>query len=109
MLSDRALGRSLLSNKFYQSKEAASVSFNRNSIMCATIKLLLKSFTECVRLCTFGTGGFQQVQVDVALLRMTLGKYVSDKRLLDSLLDEVAFSAAYRCKDPTPLDATVPT
>jgi hypothetical protein len=86
-----------------------------------------QSFTECVRLCTFSKHGYQQIQVDVEYLRVTLAKFVHERRyaeqkfhqhlrrplahqrhmlcsLLDSLLDEVVISTEYRCKDPSALD-----
>ncbi len=49
---------------------------NRNGIMHALVKIILKAFIEVVRLRSFGKNGFQQIQVDVEFARVNMWKFI---------------------------------
>jgi len=48
------------------------------SILVGIIKLSFKSFTECVRACTLGRHGYQQMQVDIEFMRRMLTDLLPD-------------------------------
>ena len=55
----------------------------------AIVKLCLKSMQEVVRLHTFNRSGFQQIQLDMQYLRITLKDSAEDEAAVEFLLDEV--------------------
>lgn len=57
--------------------------------MSTLIRMLLKTFQECVRLQTFSRNGYQQIQLDVLFLCETLRTVVDDESAVDTLMDEV--------------------
>ena len=67
-------------------------------------KLTLKTLVEEIRLGTFSRHGFQQLQLDCAMLRWVLPCCVEDEGSVVALLDEALISCQERCLDPTPLD-----
>ncbi|KAL0480923.1 vacuolar protein sorting protein VPS51 [Acrasis kona] len=78
------------------------------SVMMEILKITCKTFEEYVRLLTFGKNGFQQLQVDVAFLKMTWQNQCGvDEHAISSLLNEVQASTSERCLEPTPLDPKV--
>lgn len=62
---------------------------------------------ESVRMRTFSTHGYQQIQVDTHFLRIALADYVDDETLLDVVLDQVLAGTADRTLDPQHLDLSV--
>ena len=60
------------------------------------VKLTLKTLVEEVRLATFSRAGFQQLQVDCAMLRWVLPPLVDDEGAVLALLDEVLISCEER-------------
>lgn len=74
--------------------------------MSTLVKMLLKSFQECVRLQTFGRNGYQQIQLDALSLCEALRSLMEDEAVVDMLMDEVCTAAAERSLDPTPMDAS---
>lgn len=54
------------------------------------VKLCLKSMQEFVRLHTFNRSGFQQIQLDMQYLRITLKDSAEDEAAVEFLLDEVS-------------------
>ena len=75
------------------------------SMLTHVSKLTLKTLVEEVRLGTFSRAGFQQVQVDCAMLRWVLGPVVGDEEgSVQALLDEALVSCQERCLDPVPLE-----
>lgn len=105
------IDQSLLSNiqKLFSEKLEifSSIDFSKLSIVTGIIKITLKSFVECVRLCTFNKFGLQQVQVDSFYLQLFLWKFVTDESLIHSLLDEVISSATVRSLDPVLMEISV--
>ncbi len=71
--------------------------------------LSFRTFFECVRFCTFGTSGFQQMQVDIQFLRDYLPCFVEDISVLEMLLEEVITSTAERCVEATPIEPSILT
>jgi hypothetical protein len=70
-------------------------------------KLTLKTLVEEVRLCTFGRSGFQQLQLDCAMLRWVLPPCVDDEGSVVALLDEALISCQERCFDAVAIEHAV--
>lgn len=84
------------------------VEYNANSIICSILKIGLKSFIECVRLCTFNQYGYQQMQVDIAFMRLVWKNLRFDKEnTIDRLLDDVIESTTWRCFELNPMSPKV--
>jgi len=84
------------------------VEFNKTSVMIEIIKLSLKTFLEYVRLKTFGKNGFQQMQVDIYLMKMVFPTLIENSEsIFHPVLDEVLSSCAERCVDPTPMESSI--
>ena len=84
--------------------------FQKTSILSSIIKLLLKTYLECIRLKTFSRYGLQQVQVDINYLYNYLWSFVNnDDRFITNLLEEILSSTAMRCLDPVLMEASVIT
>ena len=84
--------------------------FQKTSILSSIIKLLLKTYLECIRLKTFSRYGLQQVQVDINYLYNYLWSFVNnDDRFIANLLEEIVSSTAMRCLDPVLMEASVIT
>jgi hypothetical protein len=84
--------------------------FQKTSILSSIIKLLLKTYLECIRLKTFSRYGLQQVQVDINYLYNYLWSFVNnDDRFITNLLEEIVSSTAMRCLDPVLMEASVIT
>jgi len=83
------------------------VLFTRNSVVTGIVKLVLKTFLECVRMKTLGKFGLQQLQVDCHYLQLYLWRFVSDEKIVTSLLDEVLSSAVNRCVDVVYMEQSV--
>jgi len=75
------------------------VTFHRRAIMFGIVKILLKTFIECVRLKTFNKNGVQQLQIDAKYLQHELSRFVSDENIVFALLDEAVTSAEIRCTE----------
>lgn len=82
----------------------ANVVLTRESIISGILKIFIKNFIECVRDLTFGVNGFQQIQLDVGLLRAALGLFVQDATILNKMLNEVISSARNRTNPYTALE-----
>ncbi|VDM56315.1 unnamed protein product [Angiostrongylus costaricensis] len=74
--------------------------FNKASIIGAIVMVLLKSFTESVRLQTYGKFAVQQIQVDCYFLQHELSPLVSNEVIVNSMMDQVLSSALRRCVAP---------
>jgi hypothetical protein len=84
--------------------------FQKTSILSSIIKLILKTYLECIRLKTFSRYGLQQVQVDINYLYNYLWSFVNnDDRFITNLLEEIVSSTAMRCLDPVLMEASVIT
>ncbi|CAF1163219.1 unnamed protein product [Rotaria sp. Silwood1] len=84
--------------------------FQKTSILSSIIKLLLKTYLECIRLKTFSRYGLQQVQVDINYLYNYLWSFVNnDDRFITNLLEEIVSSTVMRCLDPILMEASVIT
>lgn len=82
--------------------------FQKTSILSSIIKLLLKTYLECIRLKTFSRYGLQQMQVDINYLYSHLWSFVNnDDRFIMNLLEEIVSSTAMRCLDPVLMEASV--
>ncbi|TGZ65120.1 hypothetical protein CRM22_006026 [Opisthorchis felineus] len=85
----------------------APVEPNRESLLLGVIKIGLKTLVECVRLQTFGKFGLQQIQVDCRYLQVHLWHFVSDEKLVGTLLDDVLYSVVNRCVDPQLMEDSI--
>ncbi|GAA51924.1 protein fat-free homolog [Clonorchis sinensis] len=85
----------------------APVEPNRESLLLGVIKIGLKTLVECVRLQTFGKFGLQQIQVDCRYLQIHLWHFVSDEKLVGTLLDDVLYSVVNRCVDPQLMEDSI--
>ncbi|KAJ3449495.1 hypothetical protein M0812_05646 [Anaeramoeba flamelloides] len=83
-----------------------NVNHDRDSIMTGIGKIVLKTFLESIRLRTFSTEGFNQIQIDSFFLRMALSKYI-DRTILNILSDEIIISTSSRCTDPIRLEQSI--
>jgi len=78
-----------------------------SKILIEIMKIALKTFEECVRMCTFGKDGFQQLQVDAHFLRVMWSRLVNDDKVISSLVNEAMSSCAERCLELSPLDQNI--
>jgi hypothetical protein len=83
------------------------VDFNGRAIATATIKIALKTYLETVRLQTFSTNGYQQLQLDVHYLNLVLDQYVSDPSSLDAMMMDILNSVKERCTQPHSMDLPI--
>ena len=84
------------------------VDSNTNAIVSGVAKIGLKSFIECVRLCTFNTFGYQQMQVDVQYLRIVWSELKFDSEsMVETMLDDVLESTSWRCAEPLSMSKKV--
>ncbi|KAI3380339.1 hypothetical protein SNEBB_003308 [Seison nebaliae] len=81
----------------------------REDITNGVIKIMLKTFIEAVRLCTFNQFGLQQMQVDANYLLTNLWTYVLDETMLQVLIDQLINSTVVRCQERNPklMDPTI--
>eukprot|EP00999_Lentomonas_sp_LEN2_P000582 NODE_1580_length_806_cov_53.652430_g1531_i0.p1 GENE.NODE_1580_length_806_cov_53.652430_g1531_i0~~NODE_1580_length_806_cov_53.652430_g1531_i0.p1 ORF type:complete len:196 (+),score=25.35 NODE_1580_length_806_cov_53.652430_g1531_i0:186-773(+) len=82
------------------------IEFKANSVLAAIVTLLLKNFTESLRLKTFSKNGYQQVQVDVEFIRIHFWKYCAEKTL-NTLLEDIHASVHHRCPNPVAMEPSV--
>lgn len=83
------------------------VDFNCRAISTATIKIALKTYLESVRLQTYSTNGYQQLQLDVHYLNLVLDQYVSDPSSLDAMMMDILNSVKERCVQPHSMDLPI--
>ncbi|XP_076905474.1 vacuolar protein sorting-associated protein 51 homolog [Bidens hawaiensis] len=97
-----------LAKLFKQKMEIfTKVEHTQESVVMTIVKGCLKSMQEFVRLHTFNRSGFQQIQLDMQYLRVTLKDSTDDEAAVEFLLDEVIVAAAERCVDPSPLEPAI--
>ncbi|KAI3800902.1 hypothetical protein L1987_29001 [Smallanthus sonchifolius] len=97
-----------LAKLFKQKMEIfTKVEQTQESVVMTIVKLCVKSLQELVRLHTFNRSGFQQIQLDMQYLRITLKDSTEDEAAIEFLLDEVIVAAAERCVDPSPLEPAI--
>ncbi|KNC97850.1 uncharacterized protein SPPG_06846 [Spizellomyces punctatus DAOM BR117] len=83
------------------------VELSKSAILTAISKLVVKCYMEELRLVTLGTTGFQQIQIDIEVLKVHMWRYCTDERLFNNLVDEIQSCAFRRCLDPQPLEYAV--
>ncbi|KAI7731600.1 hypothetical protein M8C21_000472 [Ambrosia artemisiifolia] len=97
-----------LAKLFKQKMEIfTKIEHTQESVVMTIVKRCLKSLQEFVRLHTFNRSGFQQIQLDMQYLRITLKDNAEDEAAVEFLLDEVIVAAAERCVDPSPLEPAI--
>ncbi|CAO2816220.1 unnamed protein product [Amaranthus hypochondriacus] len=97
-----------LAKLFKQKMEIfTKVDATQDSVVTTIVKLCLKSLQEFARLQTFNRSGFQQIQLDIQFLRISIKDNVEDEAAVDFLLEEVVVAAAERCLEATSLDPAV--
>lgn len=85
----------------------ADCDFNKLSVTTGIIKIVLKTFIECVRLCSFSRFGFQQIQIDATYLQNQLWRFVTDENLIINLTEEIILSAYQRSFDPIKMESAL--
>merc|ERR1711974_146501 len=81
---------------------------NGNSILSGIAKIGLKSLVECVRLCTFNQYGYQQMQLDVAFIRLVWNNLEFDREgAIDRMCDDVLESTSWRCFQLIPMGTKI--
>jgi hypothetical protein len=83
------------------------VEFNSRAISTAIIKIALKTYLETVRLRTYSTNGYQQLQLDIHYLNLVLDQYVSDPASLDAMMMDILNSVKERCVQPFSMDLPI--
>ncbi|EGG17618.1 hypothetical protein DFA_08614 [Cavenderia fasciculata] len=83
------------------------VDFNANSILVGAVKIMLKTYIECLRLKTFGTNGYHQIQVDLRFLKLYLTDQLGSQTSIDSLIQECETTVHDRCIAPIPLEESI--
>uniref|UniRef100_A0A1I7XF79 Vacuolar protein sorting-associated protein 51 homolog n=1 Tax=Heterorhabditis bacteriophora TaxID=37862 RepID=A0A1I7XF79_HETBA len=76
------------------------IHFNKASIVTAIVKIILKTFIECIRLQTYGKYAVEQIQVDCYCLQRGLSPLVADEVVVNSMVDQALLSALKRCLEP---------
>ena len=82
-----------------------SVNRSCESILQAVLRISFKALSEHIRLETFGKHGYQQLQIDLSLLRTSLPSLVDNSTELAVLLEEGMTSTGARCLEPVSLDS----
>ncbi|EGC38671.1 hypothetical protein DICPUDRAFT_75733 [Dictyostelium purpureum] len=91
-------------------KKQEQVDFNTYSVLISIIRISLKSFVESLRLKTFGTNGYHQIQIDLQFLRLSLYDiFGRNNTTFDNLLQDCENTIAERCTDPLPLQKPIIT
>lgn len=85
----------------------ADCDFNKLSVTTGIIKIVLKTFIECVRLCSFSRYGFQQIQIDATYLQNQMWRFVTDENLIINLTQEIMLSACQRSFDPVEMESAL--
>eukprot|EP01132_Coremiostelium_polycephalum_P008400 gene8400-10316_t len=87
----------------------AMVDFNANSILSSIVKISLKSYIESLRIKTFGTNGYHQIQVELHFLQMALSEkdMIGQNTTLDNLFLEAESTISERCIDPISLEKSI--
>lgn len=85
----------------------ADCDFNKLSVTTGIIKIVLKTFIECVRLCSFSRFGFQQIQIDATYLQNQMWRFVTDENLIINLTEEIMLSAYQRSFDPIKMESAL--
>jgi hypothetical protein len=75
-------------------------------IVASLVKCILKCHIECVRLKSYTSKEYQQIQVDVGYIRLHLWEF-ADEKVVNVLCDEILVSAELQGKDIVPLDPLV--
>lgn len=68
-----------------------AVEFKKASILTAIIKIVIKTTSESLRLCTFSRAGYQQIQVDLEFLRVHFWRFVTDEGQVPFLVSFLSF------------------
>ena len=77
------------------------VEFNTNSVLVGILKIVLKGFSESVRVQTFSKRGFQQIELDSNYIQNMLPSIItSENDVLVSLIKDAMTSAGERCLNP---------
>ena len=84
-----------------------NVEFSRESVVLGVFKVAIKSLLELARVATFSRAGYQQVQIDVLVLRHLLPHYLGEVAVVENLLDDVLVVVGGRCAQPEILEVGV--
>jgi hypothetical protein len=85
----------------------AEVEFESKPVLSAIVVYVVKTMLEYVRLNTFSSAGFNQMQIDAYFLYMSVCDKVVDVGLFNAVIEEVLSSAADRTFEPIPLKLVV--
>jgi hypothetical protein len=86
------------------------VEFETGQVVFATVKVVLKATSECIRMLTLSTHGLQQFEVDVHLLGIKLWPLLESEdceQTAGTMLAQLIGSASTRCTEPSPLSESI--
>ena len=77
------------------------IKFSRDSILSYALRVAIKAWSEQLRLCSFSTFAYRQIQVDSEFLKYMLPHYISQDYLADlnGLINDLVMNAGERCLD----------
>ena len=87
---------------------SAAIDFSRDAVLFILFKVAFKALAEQTRNCSFSSGGYNHLLMDLEFLREMVSHYVDDNYQMDgsnacsslsSLLTEVLSNAGERCHD----------
>jgi len=75
--------------------------FSSNSILSSALRVAIKAWSEHLRLCSFSTFAYRQIQVDAEFLKYMLPHYISQDNAYDltALINDLVTNAGERCLD----------
>eukprot|EP00039_Didymoeca_costata_P009885 m.131752 g.131752 ORF g.131752 m.131752 type:complete len:914 (+) comp14635_c0_seq1:167-2908(+) len=100
-ITSMAPSSALMSNLFSDNIEVFEKTVSeRDKMMFAIVKIIVKGYSEAVRVCRFNQHSFQQIQLDINFLGEQVWRYAAaeeEERFLHSILSKVLAGAASRC------------
>jgi len=87
---------------------AEGVMCNVESVLMGILKISIKCFVECVRMCTLGRYGYQQMQVDIEFMHVTLVElFFVERPTVSVLLKDVKSEVGLRSIDKQSMEPSV--
>ena len=90
-----------------KSKVVETLKFDLQSILGVLAKIMFKALYEEIRLHEFGTGGYQQIEVDSKFLGSCITSNFLEETLVSGYVQEIISSASFRCTNCLSLPSTI--
>lgn len=77
------------------------IKFSRDSVLSSALRVAIKAWSEQLRVCSFSTFAYRQIQVDAEFLKYMLPHYISQDYATDlnALINDLVMNAGERCLD----------